>query len=332
MNENQIVTKALEQLNNYTGIQGKWKQGPGELDGEIDLHFTAGDQHFFVEVKKELRQHQLPQIFEMAEKNWPFMVIAENIFPTLKKTLRDKKIGYLDTAGNIYTDTPNHFVWIDGNKPAEEKRPVANRAFTKTGLKTVFYLLLRDDNINMPHRALAAATEVALGNIKNVMEGLKEAGFLLKINDTTLKLQHKKKLLDRWMTAYKEKLKPALLVGTYRFWDKNKFQEWQNLPLNAGEGVWGGEPAADMLTNYLVPANLTLYTNQKTEVARKWTLIPDDQGNVQLYKKFWTDTQFDKEKYAPPLLVYVDLLLTNDPRCEETAAMIYDKYLKHEFE
>jgi hypothetical protein len=30
--------------------------------------------------------------------------------------------------------------------------------------------------------------------------------------------------------------------------------------------------------------------------------------------------------------VYADLLLTNDPRCLETAGMIYDKYLKNEFE
>lgn len=159
------------------------------------------------------------------------MIIAENIFPTLKQILRDKKIAYLDAAGNIYVHTDTNFIWIDGNKPVEEKKTVTNRAFTKTGLKTVFYLLINKDAVNMPHRKLAEATDVALGNIKNVIEGLKDAGFILQVNDTTLKLQNKKALFERWITGYRETLKPKLLLGTYKFWDKYKLHNWQKLPL-----------------------------------------------------------------------------------------------------
>lgn len=68
----------------------------------------------------------------------PLWVIAERIFPalkeTLQETLRENKIGYLDTAGNIYVNTPEQFVWLDGHKATETKKPVTNRAFTKTGL------------------------------------------------------------------------------------------------------------------------------------------------------------------------------------------------------
>lgn len=294
MDENQIVNRALERLTINTGLQGTWKPHVADIDGELDLYFTTKNLHFFVEVKRELRQYQLPQIFEMAEKYHPFMVVAENIFPTLKEILRNKKIGYLDTAGNIYVHTDQNLVWIDGNKPIEEKKTVTNRAFTKTGLKTVFYLLLRDDAINMPYRKLADATDVALGNIKNVIEGLKDAGFILPITDTRLKLQNKKALLTRWLAGYQETLKPALLLGTYKFWNKDKSVNWQTLPIDIGESVWGGEPAGELLTNYLTPAHLTLYTNQKTALVTKWTLIPDENGNVQFYKKFWKDRQRKK--------------------------------------
>jgi hypothetical protein len=332
MNENHIAQTALDKLCEYTGFHGRWRPHGNEIDGELDLYFTNGELHFFVEVKKELRQHQPPEIFETAAKHQPFMVVAEKIFPALKEKLREKKIGYLDGAGNIYIDTGRQFVWLEGRKPVETREIITNRAFTKTGLKTVFYLLHNGEAINMPYRKLADITDVALGNIKNIIEGLKDAGFILKINDTTLKIQNKKALLKRWIAGYEETLKPTLHEGTYRFWDEKKLLNWQSLPIDYNEHVWGGEPAAEILTNYLTPTQLTVYTERKNPLVTKWTLIPDEQGQVHFYKKFWKDETGPKNKTAPPLLVYADLIMTDDPRCQETALKIYDKYLRHEFE
>jgi hypothetical protein len=331
MNENKIAQLALERLHERTGLAGKWQPLQYELDGKVDFYFQGKDEIFFAEVKTELRHHQLPKLLDMANRHAPFIVIAENIFPTLKEILRQHNIGYLDTAGNIFIHTPDHYIWIDGNKTVTEKKGTTNRAFTKTGLKTVFYLLLNKDAINMPYRILAEITDVALGNIKNVMEGLKEAGFILQVNDKTMYLQNKKTLLERWITGYGETLKPTLYIGTYKFWDNNKFRNWQTLPFEVGENFWGGEPAAEHLTNYLTPAVLTVYTERKAPLVTKWTLIPDEQGNIYFYKKFWKNEQVDNEKFAPPLLVYADLILTDNPRCLETAQIIYDKYLKNEF-
>ncbi|RYE15392.1 MAG: hypothetical protein EOP45_18535, partial [Sphingobacteriaceae bacterium] len=87
------------------------------------------------------------------------------------------------------------------------------------------------------------------------------------------------------------------------------------------------------LTKYLKPAILTLYTDEnKATIIREWKLIPAAKGEVQLYNKFWTIEDADPPAYAPILLVYADLLITDDPRCYETAELIYNKYLKDEFE
>ncbi|MDQ6813456.1 MAG: type IV toxin-antitoxin system AbiEi family antitoxin [Bacteroidota bacterium] len=332
MNKGEIIETALENLAAKTGVQGKWKAA-SNIDGRVTFTLSKSNLQLFVEVKKELRHYHLAKIFEMAEKYSSFMVIAEKIFPTTKEILREKKISYLDTAGNIFINTESNFVWIDGNKHTEEKKTATNRAFTKTGLKTVFYLLLHDGAINMPHRKLAEATDVALGNIKNVMEGLKDSGFILQVTDTKRKLQNKTVLLERWITGYRESLKPSLHIANYRFSNDDKLRNWKKLPIEKGESVWGGEPAAEHFTNYLTPAILTLYTNQnKAAILNRWKLIPDEKGNAQLYQKFWKDEQTDQTQYAPPLLVYADLLLTDDSRCQETAEMIYDQYLKNEFE
>jgi hypothetical protein len=93
----------------------------------------------------------------------------------------------------------------------------------------------------------------------------------------------------------------------------------------------GGEPAAEVLTNYLTPEVLTVYTEKgRAALMPKWAIIPDEKGNVQVYQKFWKDEEWDEQKLAPPLLIYADLMMTGDPRCQETAKIIYDKYLVHE--
>jgi hypothetical protein len=95
MNETQIVNTALARLHTQTGIEGKWFPQANEMDGKIDFYLNANDMHFFVEVKKELREHQLPKLQEMANRYHPFMVVAQRIFPAMKEILRERKIGYL---------------------------------------------------------------------------------------------------------------------------------------------------------------------------------------------------------------------------------------------
>jgi hypothetical protein len=121
-------------------------------------------------------------------------------------------------------------------------------------------------------------------------------------------------------------------LGNFRLPPNQAFQALTNFPIVPGKTVWGGEPAADLLTHYLKPQVLTVYTTaKKNQLMLEWKLLPTADGNIRLYEKFWKDEQFDRHPYAPELLVYADLLLTGDPRCLETAEMIYDKHLKYEF-
>ncbi len=336
MNEIGIVQPVLFALLRQNGIVGTWKQRQDEIDGELTLELPDKTAHFFIEVKRELRTQHLPQILVLAKRYGPLVVIAERIFPNLKQTLREEKIGYIDAAGNIFAHTPDIYIWIDGHKPFLADKPGPTRAFTKTGLKMVFHLLQNAYAVNAPYRQLAADAGIALGAVKNVMDGLRQNGFLLDIDRNTVKLQNKPVLLERWITGYRETLKPALNLGTYRFTDPERAGDWQKLPLDPAQDAWGGEPAADYYTNYLKPGVLTLYTKQpKIDLMIKWRLIPDPQGNLLLFEKFWKDEPIhapNNSIVAPPLLVYTDLLLTEDPRCNETAQRIYNELLRNEFE
>ena len=102
---------------------------------------------------------------------------------------------------------------------------------------------------------------------------------------------------------------------------------WKDLKLDTTKTVWGGQPAGDLLTNYLHPAEFTIYTDEsRNELIKNYKLIPDEKGNLKVYQKFW---KWDNstQNTAPSLIVYTDLMVISDRRCIETAQKIYDEYL-----
>jgi len=328
----QHLIAALTKLEKNTGFKWEFKNAGNDLDGTINILINNYKEQFTIELKKELREYQLPKLLHYKQIHKPLMVIAERIFPAIKAKLRDAEINYLDGAGNIYIKTKHNTIWLDGFKHEDPEKPVTNRAFTKTGLKMVFYLLLHKEAISMPQRVLANATRVALGNVKNVISGLDEAGYVLQIDQKRQVLQNKRALLDRWIAGYGETLKPSLHIGNFKRLAGHPLEVLDNNLIEPGKTVWGGEPAGEWLTEYLNPEILTIYTVEKRNQAMvKWKLIPATEGAIRVYDKFWQDEATDVHPYAPELLVYADLLLTGDPRCIETAKMIYDKHLKDEF-
>jgi hypothetical protein len=163
------------------------------------------------------------------------------------------------------------------------------------------------------------------------MNGLKELNFLIEVRKNEYRLNNEKELLGKWMAAYEERLKPALLMGTFRFLTENDFLNWKNLEIDTARTKWGGEPAGDIYTNYLRPQILTLYTDEsRNELVKNYRLIPDEKGNVYVYKKFW-HVDDGNTNVVPPLLAYTDLINTNDRRCTETAQRIYDEFLQNKF-
>jgi len=329
-----IIQNALGELIRQTGINAFWKIGTkGEPDGRLEFRYNNEKHPAFIEVKREVRAHQLPALEEMNKQRHPLMVIAEYIFPEIKKELRNRGIAYLETNGNIFFNDGNLFLWVDGLKTKRLQKIKAGRAFTKTGLKLIFDFLLQPELVNLTYREITEKTTIGFGNINFIITDLKEQGFMVPLDKNNYTLHNKKELLDKWMTAFQEKLKPHLFIGAYRFLRQEDQLNWQALPLNLDKTCWGGEPAGEILTRYLKPQEFTLYTQEKIkDLITHYRLIPDPGGDIKVYQQFWTDNNPTAHtKTAPPLLVYADLMNTGDRRCTETAQKIYDAYLQDKF-
>lgn len=332
MTEQEIIHLALGNLQKQTHIKGLWKPAAQkEYDGQVTLKLNNKDIKFYVEIKKELRNHHLQKIEALNRDYPPIMVVAGRLFPKIKEELRNQNIAYLEANGNVYIKNNSNFIWIDANESIRTETKTGSRAFTKTGLKVLFQFMLDETWVNRTYREIAKQTGTGIGNITNIINGLKQDGFLLPIARNKYKLSHKKELLNKWVVAYDLRLKPNLKMGTFRFLKEEDFNNWRNMPLQNGKTWWGAEPAGNLLTNFLHPAELTLYTTEtRNSLIKNYRLIPDENGNVNAYQKFW---QFDEKnkKTVPPLLVYADLINMNDRRCIETAQKVYDGFLQNKF-
>lgn len=318
--EQEIIQRALEAFNQTTGIQAVFKE-KNPPDGVLEIVFNGQRYRFNIEVKREIRNHQLPQIEEFFHRYDNFLLIANRIFPKIKEEFREKGIPYLEANGNVFLQKKGLFLFVDTQKPLEIEKNKGNRAFTKTGLKVVFYLLQHKEAIHLPQRELAGLTNVALGNIPQVIGGLKDTGYLIPLNNKNYVWENREKLLERWIAEYATVLRPKLVKERYTFKGN-----WNALVFDNHKTVWGGEPAADLLTNYLRPERLLIYTKEnRLDLIKNYKLLPDKNGEVEVLQMFWED---HNNKTAPPLLVYADLMIEGGKRNKETAEKIYHEYIE----
>lgn len=292
------------------------------LDAEILLKRDGHQFMYNALIKNEIRNHQLQKLWELQARYKPVIVIAHRIFPKIKEALRDMDIDYIEANGNCYINNPDMFIYIKGNKNTVEQTPIT-RAFTKTGLRVIYQYLIDPNLINAPYREVAQRTGVATGTITYVKNELKELGFLIGINQYEEQLIDAEELFKRWVDAYGKVLKPTLHIQNYRFVDEEFRHNWQHLLTN-NKTVWGGEPAANLYNNYLFPEILTIYTNEnQIDLMKRFRLVPDPNGYIHVYEKFWDNFFHQENRTTHPYLTYADLLSTGNARCIETANMIY---------
>lgn len=326
MKEQEIIETALTNLEPVLKLSGHWASFPNEeLDAYLTLNFPDGPITFETEVKKELREHTVQKLTFLEKKYPNFLLLAYRIYPKYKKVLQELGINYLEANGNFFIRKKGIFILIDNHPPLKEFEPETNRAYTKTGLRVFFQLLLTNANLFTTQRELAEKAGVALGNVPQVIKGLKKAGLLLKKNELGYQWKNKEEAISQWISGYRTTLKPAIFLGKFRLPNN---RSWTEIPLVSTGTKWGGEPGGDILTNYLRPEKFIMFTDlNRLDFIKSTRLTPDSNGEIEVYETFWKNED-EKVKNAPPLLVYADLIINLDKRSLETAQIINERHLQ----
>ncbi len=339
--ETDLLSAAFEALRGLglAAVEEPAVEMRGNLQADAVAKIGRGDelQRYWVEIKRTLRPanlgaalHQLDRQAEL--HGLPGLLVADYIAPELAEALRQQGREFADAAGNAHIQQPGLMVFVVGRKPMLKAKALQiGRAFQPTGLQVIFALLCHPEWVNLPYRELAARAGVAHGTVGWVMPDLQQQGFIteIKAKRGTRRLHEGERLLALWADAYARQLRPRTLLGRYYV---QAIDEWRDWPLAAHAAQWGGEPAGALLTQYLKPAELTLYAEKLPGLlAGKYRFMKEADAQhrdaVEVRRRFWNFPDEQGEVCVPPVLVYADLLATGDARCIETAKRLYEEHV-----
>lgn len=260
--DTEILDAALNELANTTGIKIKIDH---YLHKNPDYDATAslpiGDDEIPLAIQLTVRPTlAMLMLTRLNQTNELTLIVANYVNPIMAERLKVQNIWFLDSAGNAYIKHPQLFVYIKGNKPTEKPTP-PSRAFYSSGLKVVYAYLCNPELVNAPYRCCAETADVALGTVGWIINDLTKLGHIVDMGSRGRRLKGKRKLLERWIISYPEKLRPKLELGKYKALNPDW---WQTIQLTPFQACWGSEVAAEehahqdkLFSHLLLPLILT---------------------------------------------------------------------------
>lgn len=277
------------------------------------------------------------QIATQSNNQRKVLVLTPIVYPKIAVELIEQEINFLDIAGNIYLNEGDIYVLRSGTKPkANKPEKSKSRLFSEAGLKMLFGVLNNPEFINLTYRDMAVAVNISIASISIIMSEMLQNNYLHEGQKKRKIITSKKELLSRWVQAYKEQLKPKLLIGHYTSKSLELLRNFKKIDMTEIDAQWGGEAAANLYTNYLSPGKLSLFVTGEN---KKWMsalkLIPSDaQGEIDVLKYFWNKNHpifastIQLPDAVPPILAYAELITSNDSRNIDTAQRIFDEYIQ----
>ena len=332
--EHRVLETAITTLHQTTGLGARvlpeiaGQNGVG--DAIIEVETDRRKYRFAAEVKT-VDRFETPAMVNARLKDLRMrpLLVAPYITREIAERCRDLHLPFIDTAGNAYLEGPGLLIFVVGQPRPAELRQDRFRALNPAGLHITFALLCRPELIRANYREIAAAARVALGTVGPVMKDLEARGFLRLKTGTERDLLDPERMLQEWVTHYPTTLRPKLNPRRFQA-DPEQIHQTKIKQHNA---YWGGEVAAEKLTHFLKPAHFTIYAREPiAKLVAANRMRADRTGNVEILDAFWDfDTGPDDAGMVPPVLVYADLLATNDGRNAEAARLIYEQRIEPTF-
>lgn len=248
------------------------------------------------------------------------LLVGPRVTERSAEIFRTLGINYIDASGNAFITFDGVHIDVRGRRPspdeaAKEAIPRATRGgvnlFSTKRSQVIFALLIWEELLTGPVRELARTSGVSLGQAQDTLELLEQYGFL--DDSRRLSRRERERLIDQWTASYPAGLGTRNRTGLF----SGDFSQLRP----TGEAVYvSGEAAVQSLRH---PETIVLYTDTFPETlirTHRWRRNAENP-NIFLRRQFWTPPNFEDAGVheAPWLLVYADLLASNDSRQAEVA-------------
>jgi hypothetical protein len=345
-----ILHTCMARLRNLPPVKGVRlvRGGKNPLHKEIDallaVRTEMGQVHFGAQVKNMLRR-PLPEHLSITAPRIgkPVLIMTRYVNPSIAESLKERRINFIDTEGNAFIYVPRLiYVDIQSRKPSQEQERRPRALFRPKSLQLLFVLLTQEGALNETIRALQAKAGVSFGRTASAMRELAERGYIHKGVGRGFEFTDKKALLEQWVANYGERLRPKLVLGDYKM--SPSIEEdapriiHETLAARPRSYAIGGSLAAYLLTKYYrgYTTEIFVHPGDADQLREKMRLIPAKDCNVTLFNLFSPEviysTAMTPFAVAHPLLVYAELLHHGGGREKETAKVIYDMFLKAQYD
>lgn len=329
--EVRLLERAVDAFFQQTGMAIELQEMPNNLK-KVDAFANLAGTKFRLEVKSSVTSQNLYSVIERVSRasvKYSTLLVTGYINPNLMDKLKEANVSCVDTVGNAYINHPPVYVFVKGNKADSNAfNEKTGRFFQYSGLKLIYALLQNPSLIKQPYRDIAEKAGISLGSVGWVLSDLAHEGYVHK-SASKRKLADKERLLQNWVEHY-PKIKQKHFLGSFTTDDSGW---WRNIDIQQYGAIWGGEIAAETLSNYLQAKDGVVFISQNrmgefVKNARLKKSKAGDDVQIELIEPFWgVDSKQEDDGLAPVLLVYADLINSRDARNLETAQRLYEQYL-----
>ena len=336
MEKKQILQQALKKLNTY--VSSELKQDFDEdmfslqsssaiNDGPISLTASETGVTYPVFIQAWAPQKDINALIsQIKSMSGKVILFADFVNPVMAEKFRRRGLSFVDCAGNIFLKNEQFNIFVKGKKSSRLRSGrgrVRGRAFNTAGLKLIFAVFNQPQFLNVSYRDISNKINIALGSVGPVIDDLYASGYIL--DDGERRLVNKKRLYERWVDGYLEKLRPRQIMECYSCDDVNW---WKKAEPAEFKGVWGGEVIVAKSTPFMVPESISLYFSSEVkqkDFADYCGLRKDDEGDICVYKSFWSPSYAGDDNIdgLSPMIIYADIVDSINPGSWDVAKTFY---------
>jgi hypothetical protein len=257
------------------------------------------------------------------------VVFAPYVPGLIGRHLAAHGVGYVDVVGNCHLETKNRglLVHVEGKKSAREShKPGGGRL---ASYQLIFSILAQPELLKEPLRRVAGAAGIGKTAAGDQLKRLTEQGVIGKGH-----ILRRRDLLNRWLSAYPDVVRPAWLQGRYRTKAKDPETIECQIADTWGNKRWafGAGAAAWRMNRYYRGDETVVHVGSApTDELKRLIAIPDHGGPLTVLLTPGTSAYAGLEPHVThPLLVYTEMITSLDPRMRDAASEISEQFLKEE--